>query len=423
MDRTSQSWSGSLLSAGRWSSAYLFALQGLGTARQRALLALLGIVVGVAAVVALISIGKSVERQALSEFESMGTQVLHVDVNQSDPFDRMLGRKLREEDSELVAQRKHHGPILPLVMAMPEVDLASELQPASCDQAAGAGSRFQGELLAIRPTLQQILGLKIANGRFLHALDQNEMWVVLGHQMAHTLRSQRMDVRPGATLSLCGKTMFVAGVLAPASTSESTIPVRIDHSIFISVAAAVRLSSQVNNETFALRVKTSVSPVEFADRLTNYLKQQSSGNVQITTAQKIIDLRRRQAATYTRFLTALSSISLFVGGLGILNIMLVAVVERRREIGIRLAIGADELDVTLQFLFESALLALAGGLLGIVLGIGAALVVGWLTQLPFVLSITSILLALLVSLLVGVSAGVYPAIQASRQDPVSALQS
>ena len=424
MDKSGHAGRNRLRTASRWRSASLFALQGLGTARQRALLALLGIVVGVAAVVALISIGKSVERQALSEFESMGTQVIYISIHQADPMERLVGRKPRAEDADATPQRQRRRQLLQVLKAMPEVELGSELLSASCDTAArAASSQVQPRLMAIQPSMQQILGLKMEQGRFLHPLDQKALWVVLGNQMAQKMRSASIDVRPGATVSLCGQTMSVAGVLAPASTSEATVPVRIDDTLFISVAAVERLSTQDQGETMILRVRPRVSPVEFAARLQHDLEQQNAGDVQIDTSQKVIDLRRRQAVSYTRFLTALSSVSLFVGGLGILNIMLVAVIERRREIGIRLAIGADEVDIALQFLLESALLALVGGLGGILMGFVAALVVAWLAQLPFVFSVSSILLALLVSLVVGVSAGVYPAIQASRQDPVAALQS
>ena len=192
--------------------------------------------------------------------------------------------------------------------------------------------------------------------------------------------------------------------------------------MFVSVTAAARLPQFTREENFALRVRPGVSPPEFASALEERLKQRG-GHVQTTTSQKLIELRRRQAETYTSFLAALSGISLFVGGLGILNIMLVAVVERRREIGIRLAVGADETDIALQFLMESTFLSLAGGAIGIAVGLLVAQGAVRLTQMPFVFSSGSISLALVISLFVGISAGVYPAVRASRLNPVDALQS
>ncbi|HEU4460526.1 MAG TPA: ABC transporter permease [Methylibium sp.] len=405
----------------RWRSAGLFALQGLGTARERASLALLGIVVGVAAVVALISIGKSVERQALAEFDAMGTQVVHVRVWQGPGFEHLGAPVAR-------APPKPHVPLRPLlalhdVLALPEVELGSELMPVLCEPAA-AGGRQGGSatpVVAVRPDMQHILGVKVARGRFLHDLDKKALWVVLGHEVDRQLQAAGVATQPGAALSFCGTTFHVAGVLSAAGNSETTVPVRIDASIFVSVSAAARLPQFDREQSFAMRVRPDVSPPAFARTLEDRLRQEGR-QVQTTTSQKIIELRRRQAATYTRFLTALSSISLFVGGLGILNIMLVAVVERRREIGIRLAVGAEDTDIVLQFLMESTLLSMAGGALGIVVGLLAAAGAAWLTQLPFVLSAGSIASALAISLVIGVSAGVYPALRASREDPVDALQ-
>ncbi|MBA3774556.1 MAG: ABC transporter permease [Ramlibacter sp.] len=415
-------WMG-LLSHARLRCAWVFALQGINTARQRALLALLGIVVGVSAVVALISIGKSVERQLLGEFETMGTQVMHVEAGGVSPMVELTGRRGRVAAGEPPAAltRKRTPPLLPLVLAMPQVELASELRTVPCMSSTSAGG--DNNLLAMHPAMKSILGLNVTRGRFLHGLDQDAMWVVLGHKIAQQLQGDGVDVNPGAALLLCGKTMYVAGLLAPASTSTDTVPVRIDESAIISVAAAARLSASQRPSSLVLRVRPEVSPVDFALDLQRELKRQVPGEVRITTSQKVIDLRTRQTQTYTRFLAALGGVSLFVGGLGILNIMLVAVVERRREIGIRVAIGADEVDIALQFLFESAALALAGGVGGVLAGLAAAAVAVWLIQLPFVLSLTGIVSALLVSLIVGLAAGVYPAFQASRQDPVPALQS
>ena len=165
-----------------------------------------------------------------------------------------------------------------------------------------------------------------------------------------------------------------------------------------------------------------MSPIEFAPRLSAHLAELTGQEIQVTTARKVLELRQRQAASTTRFLVALSSLSLLVGSLGILNVMLMAVIERRREIGLRLAIGADDLDIVLQFLFESVLLGLAGGAAGLVLGLVAAGVVTAVAGLPFVVTPSGVALALGISIAVGVASGLYPALQAARLPPVEALQ-
>ncbi len=395
-------------------AALIFALQGLATARQRALLALLGILVGVAAVVALMTIGKGVEQQVLAEFQSMGTQVIQLTI---DSGSELPGQQMRP--------RQRPESLLTFARSQPEVSLASSMQSLGCNKALLLSKHDDAPLsiVAVSPSIQEILGLQLAAGRFLHVLDGHAMWIVLGHRIHERLRTAGLPTALGDALALCGQTTYIAGVLAPGSVSNSTIYLDASETIFMSEPAAARLGAGFSGQSVVLRVRPDVSPVNYAAQLKRKVRDELGATVEILTAQKIIELRLRQAAIYTRFLTALSSISLLVGGLGILNVMLVTVAERRREIGLRMAVGADESDVVFQFLFESVLLALAGGVSGVVLGVLVASGILALTNLPLVVSITSIVLAMLLSLLVGTLAGAYPAWLASRQDPVIALQS
>lgn len=399
----------------RTSCALRFAWQGLITARQRALLALLGIMIGVGAVVALISIGKSVERKALSEFEKMGTQVMNISMTSGE-----FGLVKKHGPTSLKNIRPEQ--IIAAIKALPEVELVSELLSIACQANESNRQQTQQQLNAVAPEFAQIAALKMSTGRFLHPLDREQLWVVLGAQVASQLQQGGSRLQPGSDLSLCGTRMRLAGIVKSQPASE-TISIDIDHSALISVAAGRRIDAFSPTETLIIRVHQEVSPLEFAPRLSTLLSELTGKEINITTAQKVIELRQQQAATYTRFLTALSSISLLVGSLGILNIMLIAVVERRREIGLRLAIGADDIDITLQFLFESMLLALAGGIAGILVGLIAAATVSHINNLPFVLPVFGIPLAIAVSLIVGVAAGLYPAMQAAKLNPVETLQS
>lgn len=396
-------------------AALVFAVQGLATARQRAVLALLGILVGVAAVVALMTIGKGVEQQVLAEFKSMGTQVIQLTADSGN----------EETSVKKMPSKMPSKSLLTFARSQPEVSLASSMQSLGCNKAL-LMSKHDDEplsIVAVSPSIQEILGFQLSAGRFLHSLDGYAMWIVLGHRMHERLRSAGLPVAIGDALALCGQTVYIAGVLKSGGAANSTLYLDASETIFVSEAAAKRLGADFSSETVVLRLKSNVSPVAYAAQLKSKIRNELGKVVDILTAQKIIELRLRQTAIYTRFLTALSSISLLVGGLGILNVMLVTVAERRKEIGLRMAVGAEESDVVLQFLFESVLLALAGGVGGVILGGLVASGILTITKLPLVFSLSSVVLAMLLSLLVGTLAGAYPAWLASRQDPVIALQS
>jgi putative ABC transport system permease protein len=397
----------------RLRSALWFAVHALRSARQRALLALLGVTIGVAAVVALVALGQGMERQALDEFKAMGTQVINVTLadRETDPADPRAAHTARP-------RKPLAGDVLvEAVAALPEVELVTEVASLSCPGTASA----QHPLSAARPQLQAILGLKLAGGRFLHPLDRHELWVVVGARSARQLGRGR-SLQPGSLLTLCGRTLRVAGVLAPMSAAEAVMPISLDQGLLVSTQAGRRIDPQAPAAQLALRLRPEVSPLAFEPRLAAWLEDLTGQEIQVTTARKVLELRQSQAATATRFLAALSSLSLLVGSLGILNVMLMAVLERRSEIGLRLAIGADDIDIGLQFLCESVLLALAGGAAGLVLGLGAAALTAAAARLPFVITPGGIALALGISTAVGVAAGLYPALKAARLAPVEALR-
>lgn len=400
----------------RLRSALWFALHALGTARQRALLALLGVTIGVAAVVALVSLGRGIERQAQDEFRSMGTQVVSVALMARPPGSPGA------QDAPAPAPRKPlAGPALVAALAaLPEVEIVSEVVSLPCPGAAGGGEPSQ--LSAARPELERILGLRLASGRFMHPLDHHDLWVVLGAEAARRLERAGRSVQPGAVLGLCGRALRVAGVLAPMSAAEAVTSLSLDQGLLVSSQAGRRLDPQAAVAQLALRLRPGASPIAFAPRLAQRVQAWTGQPAEVSTARKLLELRQNQAAAATRFLAALSGLSLLVGSLGILNVMLMAVLERRREIGLRLAIGADDLDIGLQFLCESVLLGLAGGAVGLVLGLAVAGVVAALAQLPFVVSPSGIGLALGISTAVGMAAGLHPALKAARQAPVKALQ-
>lgn len=399
----------------RTRSAASFALNALGSSRQRALLALLGIAIGVAAVVTLVALGQGLERQAQNDFKKMGTQVMDVTL-----MDSQSGLVRNKQPTEIHARKRlSWDALVSAVAAMPEVELVSTEVSITCPGVAGQ----QRMVSAVQPQLARILGLKLSSGRFIHELDGYDLWAVLGAKTAQKIAANGQSIQPGTTLTLCGRTLRIAGVMTSDNISAEVVSIPLDDGILVSTAAGQRMQPDSRPNHLVLRVRPDISPVEFSSQLAARLNALTGQTAQINTARQVLELRRNEAQTTTRFLAALSSISLLVGSLGILNVMLMSVLERRSEIGLRMAIGADDLDIGLQFLAESTLLGLAGGGIGLVLGLMTAWVTVAVVNLPFVMTASGMALAFGISLLVGTVAGLYPALKAAHLLPVEALQS
>ena len=398
----------------RTRSAARFALNALGSSRQRALLALLGIAIGVAAVVTLVALGQGLERQAQNDFKKMGTQVMDVTL-----MDSQSGLVRNKQPTEIHARKRlSWDEMVSVVAAMPEVELVSTEVSIMCPGLAGQ----QRSVSAVQPQLARILGLKLSSGRFIHELDGYDLWAVLGAKTAQKLAANGQGIQPGTTLTLCGRTLRIAGVMTSDNISAEVVSIPLDDGILVSTAAGQRMQPQSRSNHLVLRVRPDISPLEFSSQLAAQLNTLTGQTAQINTARQVLELRRNEAQTTTRFLAALSSISLLVGSLGILNVMLMSVLERRSEIGLRMAIGADDLDIGLQFLAESTLLGLAGGGIGLVLGLMTAWVTVAVVNLPFVMTASGMALAFGISLLVGTVAGLYPALKAAHLLPAEALQ-
>lgn len=398
-------------------SATRFSLDALFNARLRAILALLGIAIGVAAVVTLVALGQGLERQAQNDFNAMGTQV--IDVVLMDPEYGL--EKGRQPSESQVLKRLKWDALLAAVAALPEVELVSPEVAIQCSSSSSASQNFM--VSAVSPELEHVLGLSLSSGRFIHRLDGHEIWVVLGTKTAQELANKGQMLYPGTALSLCGHMMRLAGVLEHDNVSADVVSISLGNGILVSTHAGERMEPGAVPKHLVIRVRPDISPIDFEPRLAAFINTLTGQTTEITTARQVLELRRTQAQSTTRFLAALSSLSLFVGSLGILNVMLMSVLERRAEIGLRMSIGADDIDIGLQFLAESMLLGLAGGGVGLIIGVCAAWVIASAVQLPFVLTASGLLLAFGISLFVGMAAGLFPALKATKLKPVEALQS
>jgi putative ABC transport system permease protein len=399
------------------------ALQSLNANRMRSLLTILGIVIGVASVIALLSIGQGAGNSITGEIESIGTNVIYI-LNGNDEEDVTNPKDLTLRDAEALASNARADKI---AYVAPVVNGASEISYSD----KGTETAISG----VTPDYLYVQNLEIAEGSFITQaqVEGRSAVVVLGPGMADTLMGRHAGV-VGQTVRIGGYPYRVVGVTTAKGGSAFNNP---DNNVYIPISTAQTRLPRGNNPDGVQNILVSVAQAEDADeaidqitdvlRTTHRIPPRSPNDFSIINQQDFLDVASSITGVLTIFLGGIGAISLLVGGIGIMNIMLVSVTERTREIGLRKALGARKADILVQFLTESVLLSMIGGILGIILGWVISLVVGQIamnagTPLDTSVTMNSIMLATLFSAAVGIFFGYYPANRAASLAPVEALR-
>ncbi|WAH57365.1 ABC transporter permease [Pseudomonas silvicola] len=380
------------------------ALSGLQSNKQRSVLALLGISVGCASVITLLNIGAGASREAASAFSSMG----------SDLIAATLSAKTDELPSAVSAIPVNH-----LLRALPALDNAAGIAFYSADARLGR-RQIQLPLVGTEPQFFEITRLKFRLGRSLSDFDTSATYTVLGANIAASLSSQH-PMRIGDKVEMGNYYFTVIGILQPQGPNP-LLSIDYDNAAFVSFKGLQRLraispSSLIASTRAPERSEATAKALQaYLERL---LPQQT---VDTQTPRQLLAGLQTQANVFSYLLSGMGIISLIAGGIGIMNVMIMSVTERRREIGVRLAIGARPFDIGLLFLTEALCLACLGSIAGTVLGLASSCAFlslsGWqlnLAPVSFVVGIAS-------SLLTGVFFGLHPAISAARLLPVRALR-
>ena len=402
------------------------ALESLNANKLRSMLTVLGIVIGVAAVIAMLSIGRGAEASITSQIESMGTNLVYVSPGSTSEggVQSVSGSAgtLTLDDADALAN-------LPDV-----VDVASVTN--SFVKIVYQGQNTNTRLMGVTPGYETVGSLTLEDGVFITDDSQKarSLVVVLGSDVAETLFGTTAGV-VGQKVRLNGQPYKVIGVLA---SKGGTGFMNQDDQVFIPLSTA--LNRLVGGRRFRgssvisqIIVKAANAKVvdQVSANVTQMMRElhqtvEGADDFSVTSQEATLDAATQVSDTLTIFLGGIAGISLAVGGIGIMNIMLTTVTERTHEIGLRKAIGAKRKDILMQFLVESTVLSSAGGLIGVVIGWGAAQMMGTInfsgSTITPVVGLDSILLATLFSMAVGLFFGIYPATRAARLQPVAALR-
>ncbi|MDB6141397.1 MAG: transporter permease [Pseudomonas sp.] len=394
------------LPSASWMQMFAEAIDSLRLLGRRSLLALLGIVVGSASIIALLNIGRSAGEESLRTFKDMGTDTLVVNF----PF------------VELKKQPPPTQVDLPAILrALPAISHLAPLTQHSVS-VSREGARADASLVGTTPGLAPILGLRLESGRFISAFDQRTPFVVVGARVAEDLRVRGQPLRVNDLLQIDHYLFQVIGI-ASRQAHNPLMPIALDDSVLIAFDGLGRLKPSAEIGNLVGRMSPGADVSATAQALDTLLTEQLHGReVNVDIAQQLLEGLTRQANTFAWLLAGLGGISLLVGGVGVMNVMLMNVTERRREIGVRMALGARARDIRRLFLLEAATLSIVGALLGAALGVASAYAFALFSGWQFSLFVASLPLGLGSTLLMGLFFGLYPAISASRLSPVKALR-
>ena len=395
------------------------ALIGLTTNKMRAALTMLGIIIGVASVVALLSVGEGVEATITDEIQGLGSNLVFVTADQ--PEGQTAPAQLTTADAEALADPLE-APALVAVSPLMQGSLPVSYGDTTTNVSVGG---VNAQYLDVR-------SMGISMGGFLTDADlEDEARVAVLGWNAYADLFAEGEYPIGEMVSIDDVRFEVVGVLEQQGGFGNE-----DDSVYVPLTTAqARLYPQrtLSGERpvaaiFASvadegQVEAAVAQIEATLRARHDLAPDDEDDFQITSQQAILDFAGQITAILTLFLGAIAGISLLVGGIGIMNIMLVSVTERTREVGIRKAVGATKRDILLQFLLEAIVLSFLGGLLGIALGVTGASVIGNLSaDLATRVTSGTLILAAGVASAVGLVFGVYPALRAANLRPIEALR-
>jgi putative ABC transport system permease protein len=394
------------------------ALKALSRNKMRSLLTMLGIIIGVGAVIAMVGVGQGAQKKVQDQITAMGTNLVYVSAGSVNRGGTNIGagatKSLVYDDMKAIAR---------------EVPAAAEVAPGAgaSAQVVYAGQNWNTRVTGTEPQFFDIRDWAFTSGGSFTQDDvqRADNVAVIGDTVRRNLFPAGDAL--GQTIRIGNLPFKVVGVLA--AKGQSGMGQDQDDTIVVPITTLQKKISGQDWLQFIMVSATSQQASYAAqDQITALLRDRHkirpgmSDDFMVRNLADVAELADQQASVMTMLLASIAGVSLIVGGIGIMNIMLVSVTERTREIGIRIAIGATEQDVLRQFLTESVVLSLIGGAVGILFGVGTSLIITRVLGWAILISPMAILAAAVFSMAVGVFFGFYPAKKAARLDPIEALR-
>ncbi len=398
------------------------ALKALTVHKMRSILTMLGVVIGIAAVIALVAVGKGAQAQVVSQFQSLGSNLLVVSSAQNFGFSRSgLQTRTRQLDANDVEAIQ--GLATTVAVIAPEY--------SSNGTVTYAGKTTSTSITGVTQEYASVRNTSVSLGRFITTEDNqnNAMVVLLGTTVVENLFGSATIDPVGETIRINRQNYEVIGVLKAKSTSGGQNSNNVIYMPLHTAQIKLGGAGTVSLRSINLQVR-SAADMDLAQaqvtailRTLHNLATSTNNDFTVQNQADILSSVEQTTGTFTTLLGSIAAISLLVGGIGIMNIMLVSVTERTREVGLRKAVGAKRGDIMMQFLAEAIVLSAAGGVIGVITGIGGAQIITPLMGYSKALvTPESVIVALVVSLGIGIFFGIYPASRAANLSPIDALR-
>jgi ABC-type antimicrobial peptide transport system, permease component len=387
--------------------AYKMAIKSILSKKGRSFLTMLGVIIGVGSVITAVAFAQGSTQSITSRIEGMGTNLIQIMItgrnsNRNVTYDQL--KQFSDKNSDLIAA------ISPTVSLTATVKVGTESMSSS--------------IIGTNPDYETVKSRHIQSGRFLLSfdIDYKQKVALIGTANANKLFPGKDPL--GQIIKINGQVFKVVGVLEEIANGQLSSD---DDQIIIPVTVAQRLGKNANIRNFSVQAATPETVDKAMDALDKFLltifkTNTNNSAYRVINQEQMLDTLNSISSTLMVVLGGIAAISLVVGGIGIMNIMLVSVTERTREIGIRKAIGAKRRNILIQFLIEAIMLTGFGGISGILLGAVAIKIIGLLNIVQATISVTWMTVSFGISVLVGVAFGIFPAIKASKMNPIEALR-
>lgn len=395
---------------------FKIAINSLGRNKIRTLLSMLGIIIGVGAVIGVISVASGTQAQVTGSISDMGSNLISINPGISrGSFGRLSSTSQNLFTRELGESIEDYSPDVKRVIP----------QNQSSGHFMVGGTNFSASLVGTTPGYQEINNYYPESGKFFseYDLENNSNSIVLGENLSSELFEDNNPIGKKITFYQ-NDHPFVFKIVGVMEEKEVGITGDLNSNAYIPITTYLSSISQSKYINSFSAQAVSSAKAEDARAQIEYLLNKyfdSENEFNITSQDQILSVINDVTGTMTLMIGGIAAISLFVGGIGIMNIMLVSVTERTREIGIRKALGAKRHYILIQFLLEAIVMSVIGGIIGILLGGAISYFIAQIGGWPFVIKNSSILLAVGFSTTVGIFFGIYPAFKASKLDPVEAL--